>query len=453
MKQQWKWAGLAVALVLVACGGAKYWPALWSTQFTLRDAQTLERVSVVRELADGSVQVAYQRDLQSVVVDTYDAAGSLLRQDVFDYAPNYDRRDGVPPLFASDDVLYFFGNDPANSVKIDLVAQTASPLSALLDLELAEGDIFRIAGAVILDNGQLVLAGGDQRITNLSFRQARVAVLAADGTAQTTVLPALDTFSNLIARAGTNQYFVQSFAPDLSIPSTNATTFLGQGVNLVAQPQISQGMLKLADLSGALAVTGFAGGLFHYDANLQPDWQQDDVTPAAVVATPDRAYLITSSFGSNDAKLTKLDSQGATLWEKKIPANALSNVSPVVSERDGSILFAEERHRYVRGARKQAGDPPWFQYITTVDIGVKYWLLDAAGKELARFQETEYHAVLQRDLTTGNLGTALEYRAGSCGQDRLLPLSSGDFVAVTDWCTDNSFYKKQKSLSYFQLQQ
>lgn len=66
MKSPFKWASIAIALLLVACG-AKYLPALWGTQFAVEEGASLHSSTITRELANGSIRVAYRRDVSTLV--------------------------------------------------------------------------------------------------------------------------------------------------------------------------------------------------------------------------------------------------------------------------------------------------------------------------------------------------------------------------------------------------
>lgn len=447
MKQKWKWAGVAAVLMLAACG-VKYWPALWSVQFAVRDTQYPIPSSITRELEDGSVRVAYQRDNQTLVVDTYDTAGNRLQQMEFAYAPDHALRDGIAPLFASDDVLYWFGRDYRNSVKVDLIAQTVQPLSDVLTLDLADGDTFELRGAVVLDNGQVVLAGGDRNVETTQIRQPRVVVLNPDASVQSTVLAVpFQMFTNLVARSGLDQYFVQFFDFVDFGNTAVATTFLGEGVALVEQPQMDKGALLQADQYGAWATQLLRVGLFHYGTALELDWQNDAVLATLIVSTTDQNYLM-AQFSGNQMELVKRDDQGNSLWT--VPASDSSSLLVGVVEREGKILLSESRSARVAGVLTQSVNPPLIQPISTVTTKIRHRLLDSGGKELARFSEPDYQAVLLRNLVIDGNSTALEYTAGSCRHESALMLSSGDFSTASEWCTDNSVYSQQRALFYFQ---
>lgn len=447
MKQKWKWAGVVAALMLAACG-VKYWPALWSVQFAVIDTQYPIPSSITRELGDGSVSVAYQRDYQTLVVDNYDTAGNRLSQTEFPYAPEYELRNGAAPLFASDDVLYWFGRDHRNSVKVDLAAHTVQPLSDLLALDLAEGDAFEPNDAIVLANGQVVLAGGDRNTQTLQIRRPRVVVINPDASAQSAVLDVpFQVFTNLVAQSGSDQYFLQYFDFVDFGNTAVAKTFLGEGVTLVEQPQMDKGALLQADQSGAWATQLLRAGLFHYGPTLELDWQNDTVLATTVVPTSDQFYLM-QQFVGNQMEVAKLDAQGNTLWN--VPASTNASFFTGVTEKQGKILLSESLSTRVKGVRTQAGDPPLILPITTVTEKVRHRLLDSDGKELARFSEPDYRALLLRDALIGNEGTALEYTAGSCRHDHALMLASGDFATVSNWCTDNSVYNQQRALYYFQ---
>lgn len=447
MNQKWKWAGVVAVLMLAACG-VKYWPALWSAQFAVRDTQYPILSSITRELGDGSVVVAYQRDNQTLVVDTYDTAGNRLSQSEFPYAPEYELRDGAAPLFASDDVIYWFGRDHRNSVKVDLAAQTVQPLSDLLALDLAEGDVFEPNDAIVLDNGQVVLAGGDRNTQTLQIRQPRVVVINPDASVQSAVLGVpFQMFTNLVARSGSDQYFVQYFDFVDFGNTAVARTFLGDGVTLAEQPQMDKGALLQSDQSGAWATQILRTGLFHYGPALELDWQDDAILAMTVVSTSDQHYLI-PRFAGNQLEVAKLDAQGNTLWN--VPASANTSFFTGVTEKQGKILVSETLGTRMKGVRAQTGDASLILPITTVTEKVRHRLLNSDGKELARFSEPDYRAVLLRDPLTGTEGTALEYTAGSCRHDYALMLASGDFATVSNWCTDNSVYGQQRALFYFQ---
>lgn len=448
MQQKWKWFGVVVALMLAACG-VKYWPALWSVQFAVRGTQYPIPSSITRELGDGSVVVAYQRDNQTLVVDTYDTAGNRLSQDEFPYAPEYELRNGTAPLFASDDVIYWFGRDHRNSVKVDLAAQTVQPLSDLLALDLAEGDVFEPNDAIVLDNGQVVLAGGDRNTQTLQIRQPRVVVINPDATVQSAVLDVpFQMFTNLVARSGSDQYFVQYFDPAYLGNTVIANTYLGEGATLVEQPQMDQGVLKQADQSGAWAFYQITG-LVHYSATLELDWQSTSAFVMSITPTADQHYLMMQFAGSpTRMEVAKLDAQGNTLWN--VPASTNASFFTGVTEKQGKILVSETLGTRVKGVRAETGDASLILPITTVTEKVRHRLLNSDGKELARFSEPDYRAVLLRDPLTGTEGTALEYTAGSCRHDYALMLASGDFATVSSWCTDNSAYNQQRALYYFQ---
>lgn len=446
MKQKLKWAGLGVALILAACG-AKFWPALWSAQYAVLDSQVATSQSVSRELADGSIRVAYRRDAETLVVDTYDYAGFPLQQDEFQLPVPSQFQFGVAPLFVDDDQLVWFGRNDRDSVLIDVATQTIATLNELLALDLAPDISFEIADAVVLDNGQLVLVGGDRRSPTSPFRQARVAVMYPGGLVDSSVLAVGTSFSNVVARSGSDQYFVQYFEFDATVPATFAFTFLGEGTVLMEQPQMDKGSLLQADLSGAWASGVFAAGLMRYNADLVLDWQNLNILARKLVLTSDQHYLMLQLIGEQMA-VVKRDAQARVLWER--PASVDATIYGGLVERDGRILYSESFSSRVKSVRTLRRDPVEGLPITTVAEKVRHRILDANGKELKRFKEPDYRAVLPRDPFSDLEGDALEYTAGSCQHFQGMLLAGGQLASVSRWCGDNALGNRQESVLYFQ---
>ncbi|HVK99776.1 MAG TPA: hypothetical protein VM553_08190 [Dongiaceae bacterium] len=444
MKQQWKWAGVAVALMLVACG-VKIRQAVWSAPFETRQASYNEKVTAVRELADGSLRVAYEQDRETLVVDTYDSTGILLQRQTFDDATAATRHAYNPPLFTSDDVVYFFGSNHADSVQVDLIAQTVAPLSDMLELALSEGETFAIYDTVVLSNGQLVLVGGDS--DGGSVNAARVVVVNPDESVQTTVLDGAPTFLNVVARSGTaNQYFVQSFYRAGTPAIGFARTYLGDGVTLSEQPAMNRGKLLHADLSGALASYDNNPGLFHYDANLQPDWENTQIAVPKALATSDHGYLLLNNKAVNAAALIKIDSQGAILWEQAVPLNVVRRGT--VSEWNGKILISEYEFKQVPGLLTVDGE---FRNIVTLSAPVTHRLLNANGKEQARFKEPALTTVAEWYPESGATGDELSNTPGTYTAGFTHWLANGNFVAVSDWSDQLTLFEYKQALLYFQL--
>ena len=385
MKQKLIWAGLGVALMLAACG-AKFWSALWSAQYAVQDSQVAAPQSVSRELADGSIRLAYRRNAETLVVETYDSAGLPLQQDEFQLPLPGNFQFAVAPLFVSDDQLVWFGRNDRDSVLIDVATLTIEPLRERLALDLADDISFEIADAVVLDNGQLVLVGGDRRSPTSPFRQARVAVVNPGGVVESSVLAIGTSFSNVVARTGSDQYFVQYFEFDTTIPATVSFSFLGEGTVLMAQPQMDEGSLLQADLSGAWASGVFAAGLLHYSADLVLDWQNPNILVRKLVRTADQNYLMLQLIGEQMA-VVKRDAQAAVLWER--PAAVDATIYGGLVERDGRILYSESFSSRVKSLRTLPEDPVEGLPITTVAEKVRHRILDVNGKELKRFKETD----------------------------------------------------------------
>jgi hypothetical protein len=445
MKSPFKWASIAIALLLVACG-AKYLPALWSTQFDVEEGTSLLSSTVTRELANGSIRIAYRRDVSTLVVDTYDSAGNRLTQDEFNFPGSSLTEYYAKPLFASDDELYWFGRDAQHSVKIDLATNTMQPLSDLLGLDLGGAEAFEFNGAILLENGQLVLAGSD-RFASSHPPVARVVVMDADGSVQTVALESHQPFTNLVARSGTDQYLVQSFVGNLGFPILLPTTYLGDSNILVEQPQISQGRILQADQNGAWVTQIGGAGLFRYNAALELAHQDDSLLAMKIQPTSDQNYLMAQMAGNTGLRYVKTDSTGNLLWE--IPASANATLDSGLTEQNGRILLSETTRTRAKSVLAQGSDPVMILPISNVTAKVRHRLLDADGKELARFSEPDYKATLQRDPVHGNDSTALEFSAGSCEHTQALLLSSGDFAALSRWCTDNNPNNDQQALHYF----
>lgn len=445
MKQKLKWAGLGAALILAACG-AKFWPAQWSAQYAVQDSQVATSQSVSRELADGSIRVAYRRDDDTLVVDTYDTTGLALQQDEFQLPFPSHFQFGAAPLFLDDNQLVWFGRNDRDSVLIDVAAQTVASLHEVLALDLPLDISFEIADAVVLDNGQLVLVGGDRRSPTSPFRQARVAVMHPGGSVESSVLAVGTSFSNVVARSGSDQYFVQYFEFDTTVPATVAFTFLGEGSVLMEQPQIDRGSLLQADLAGAWASGVFAAGLLHYNADLLLDWQDLSILVRKLVPTSDQHYLMLQLIDEQMA-VVKRDAQAAVVWQR--PASADATIFGGLAERDGRILYSESFSSRVKSVRTLPDDPAEGLPITTVAEKVRHRILDANGKELHRFKEPDYKAVLPRDPLTDLEGDALEYTAGSCQHFQGMLLAGGQFASVSRWCGDNGLDNQQESVFYF----
>ena len=447
MKHPMKWASVAATLLLAACG-VKYLPALWSTQFAVLEAASPFSSTITRELADGSIRVAYQRDRSTLVVDTYDSAGNLLEQDEFESPgsewPQYD----AIPLFASDDVLYWFGQDDQRSMKIDLASNTMQPLSDLLTLDLGEAEAFEFGDAILLENGQLVLAGGDRFASSSHPTNARVVVMDADGSVQTVALESHQPFTNLVARSGTDQYLVQSFEGNLGFPILLPTTYLGDSNVLVEQPQILHGAVQQADQNGAWVTQIGGSGLFRYNAALELAHQDDSLLAMKIQPTSDQNYLMLH-VDSASLRYVKTDSTGNVLWE--IPASANTTPYSGLTESNGKILLSETTRKRIKSTLVQDSDPAEIIPVSKVTAKVRHRLLDADGKELARFSEPDYKATLERNPTDNTDGSALEFTAGSCEHTQALLLSNGDFVTLSRWCTEHpAFVKNQQTLQYFE---
>ncbi|HVK99774.1 MAG TPA: hypothetical protein VM553_08180 [Dongiaceae bacterium] len=445
MKQKQKWAVMAIVLVLSACT-VRYWLALWGAQYPVNDSQEAIVQSVARELGDGSIRVAYRRDADTLVVDTYDNTGTRQQRDEFPFSVTGSAQFGAAPVFLSDDSLVWFGRNDFTSVRINLITQTVEPLWEILGLTLEDGVNFEIAKAVVLDNGQLVMAGGDRRSAVSPFRRARVVVLNTNDTVQSAVLEQSTSFTSLVARGGSDQYFVQYFEFDPSIPAETAFTFLGEDDLLELQPQMDKGTLLQADLQGAWATEVFMAGLLHYSQDLVLDWQNNDVLVRKLVATSDEHYLMLQLI-EDKMSVVKRDATGTVLWEREATADATLHGG--LAERAGKILYTESFSSRVPGVRTTPGDPDLIEPITTVKENVRHQLLNANGKLISRFKEPEYNAVLLRDPMTGTDGSALEHKAGSCRYFSGMLLSNGQFASVSRWCSDNSVHNQQESLFLF----
>lgn len=346
----------------------------------------------------------------------------------------------------SDDVLYWFGRDEQHSVRINLATNTTEPLTELLELDLGDAEAFDLYKAALLENGQLGLAGGD-RFSSTHPPVARVVVIDIDGSVQSAVLENHEAFTNLVARSGTDQYIVQSFRGNLGFPLLLPTTYLGNSNVLVEQPQILQGSVVQADQNGAWVNQVGATGLFRYNASLELVHQDDSLLAWKILPSSDQHYLMLQVAGASGLRYVKTDSAGNIIWETPSSTNAL--LESGLTESNGKILLSETTRTYTQGVLGQGSNPEVILPVINVTSKVRHRLLDTDGKELGRFSEPDHKAALLTNPADGVEGTAHTFTPGSCEHTQGQILSSGDFITLSSWCTDNSPNNNQQALHYF----
>lgn len=442
MKRHFKWAMMILTLPLTACV-VTYWLAMWDVQFPVRNSPSSQAQSALHERADGAVLLAYRPDDDTIAVDTYDREGTLQQQQRFGYSSPAHAQ-ALAPLFLADDQLVWFGRGDRDSVVIDLTEQTVTHLQDVLGLDKPLDVQFEIAESVVLANGQWVMAGGDRRTPTSPFRQGRVVVMDPDGTVQTGVLELPVSFTNLVARDGSDQYYVQYFEFDPSIPATTAITFMGEGVLLTEQTSLREGSLVQADLNGAWATPFFTAGLLHYDVDHILDSVDYSVLVRKLVSTSDGHYLMLQLV-DDEMSLVKRNAQGAILWQREATEGATLNSS--FTEQDGYVWYSESFSSRVQGVQTLEDDAE--QPVLNVAEKVRHLLLNSKGRIVARFREPDHKSVLPQDPESGETGTALEYTAGSCQHFGAQFLTNGQVAAVSRWCGDNAAHNRRESLFLF----
>lgn len=452
-RRRWMQAAAgAVALILVACGVKGIAP-LWSADITVAGANLISPpTTATRELADNRLRVVYQRDAQTLVADTYSVTGAL--QDHREFAHPATNRLGFyhQPLFLSDDVVIWIGESYEQSVRLDLASDSLTSLPALDDI-LPADTRFLAAQSLLLEDGTLILAGRDvEEAGQLPADRARIVALASDGSIQTQAVDSRYGFSGLTPIAGTTRYLVSLPQSDPGLAMW-MVTYEGEGATLSERTDLAGTIFNLS-FADAAGVWGTGGGFSPVITHTGPapalTWEMPGYL-LQVVPTSAGDYLVCRVLSGGKPSLSRMTAEGTILWDVAL-APGMVYPGACVTESNGRILLTESSYDLADGVRVEDQDGT-SQTLLTTTVKYKVWhrLLDMNGKEQARFAEPAYRGVFIKDVEHLTLGPVLEYTAGSCDPDYVVPLASGDFASVSRWCTESRFDEHHRKLFYFNV--
>lgn len=445
------------AALFTACTANSLLP-LWNVPFELPVGQYgyIAARPSIRELEDGCIRLAYQRDDTVLVADCYSPYGRLVNRVQFPLPESRGKRCFHAPVFASDDVIYWVGCDYADTLKLDLSTATVTRLAMPEDNPVAPDTYFEVSAALLLENGDLILAGGDvQPDRYYRSRFARVMVIGADATVESTV-EALDDsvmgnepFSTLIPVHGTPRYLVQRLQRNADFSETQLT-YQGEGITLHPQPELHDRKILYADTRG-LWFDELGMGVICQGSRPEFTWTLPGVSLQEVKPTSDGQYLALD-YEEGQYRLLKISPTGVAHWSVDVtPGVGYKTVS--YSERKGRILVNQCSHHIDASlVSDDSQSPPVILAAGNKRARVHHRLLGLDGREIARFAEPEYDAVLIRHPERPDeFCDVKEYKAGSCLSLGATLLRNGSFVSLSDWCSSQPYTDSEARMFYFSL--
>lgn len=415
---------------------------LWEIPVALSLVQTgdIAAKTALRELEDGCIRLAYQRDDTVLVADCYSPCGRLVNRVHFPLPAAQQKRDFHAVIFASDDIVYWIGRDYGDSLRLDLSTATVTPLALPDDNPIAEDGFFEVNATLLLDNGDLVLAGGDlQADRYCRSRIARVVVIGNAGTVKSAVesldgaVAGDEPFSALIPVHGTDRYLVQRLQRGMAF-SEAQLTYLGEGVTLQYQPALDDRKILYADTRG-FWFDELGMGIICQGARAGSGWILPGLSLQNVQESSDGQYLALD-YEEGQYRLLKINPLGVVHWSVDVtPGVGYKSVS--FCERKGRILVTQCSHHvdatWVSDDRQA---PPVIVAAGNKRARVQHRLLGLDGREIARFAEPGYDAVLFRHPERPEEFCGVKAcKAGSYRTLGATMLRNGSFVSLSEWCS------------------
>lgn len=445
------------AALFTACTANSLLP-LWTIPFELPVGPygDIAAKPSLRELEDGCLRLAYQRSDTVLVADCYSPYGRLVSRVQFPLPDSGAKRCYHPPVFASDDVIYWIGCDYADSLRLDLSTASVMRLPMPQMPEIAADTYFEVNATLLLDNGELVVAGGDvQPDRYYRSRSARLVMVDREGQVRSLVEPLDDIelgsepFSALLPVRGTPRYLVQRVQRNSDLSET-LLTYLGEGIALQAQPELDDRKILFADTRGQWC-DALGMGVMCRGARPEFTWMLQGVSLQGVQPSSDGQYLALD-YEEGQYRLLKINPMGVVQWSVDVtPGVGYKTVS--FSEKRGRILVSQcSYHVDASFVEDDSQSPPVVLAAGKKRARVQHRLLGLDGREIARFTEPEYDAVLIRHPERHDEFCGVkEFRAGSCLSLGAALLRNGCFVSLSDWCSSQPFTDPEARLFYFGL--